>query len=235
MRSWYQLSSIKIKDIPKNERPIERLILMGAEHLHSEELLAILLKTGTKNGSAKFLGSTLLKEVGDISKLNELNYERLLKIKGIGPSKAASLLAAIELSKRMQMQITTLQKQKLNNTSLVFEYYKAKLADKHQEMFYAVYLDNKKRIIQDTLLFMGSLSYSMVHPREIFRKAILLEASSIICVHNHPSGFTDPSEADKQITEKLVMIGKLFGIYVIDHIIVGKYDYYSFYENGYIQ
>lgn len=229
------MHSIKIKDIPKEERPIERLLMIGAEHLHSEELLAILLKTGTKDMSAKFLGSMILKEMGDVAHLKELSYERLKKIKGIGPSKAASLLAAIELSKRMQTSILTLQNQKLNNTTLVFEYYKSKIGNKHQEVFYAVYLDHKKRIIQDTLLFMGSLSYSMVHPREIFKEALLLEASSIICVHNHPSGFTEPSDADKQITEKLVMIGKLFGIFVIDHVIIGKYDYYSFYENGYIQ
>ena len=223
---------VRIKDIETQDRPRERLINNGVESLSNEELIAILLKTGNKDNSAKELANILIKELDGIKHLNNINYEKLKSIKGIGPAKACELLASIELGKRINREITSINNIILNKTSKVYEYYKDILGDKQQEYFYCVYLDNKKRVIKDKLLFIGTLNYSVVHPREIFKNAYLLSASSIICVHNHPTGNTLPSKPDLELTKRLVEVGNLLGIKVIDHIIVGKFNYYSFLENG---
>ena len=223
---------VRIKDIETQDRPRERLINNGVESLSNEELIAILLKTGNKDNSAKELANILIKELDGIKHLNNINYEKLKSIKGIGPAKACELLASIELGKRINREITSINNIILNKTSKVYEYYKDILGDKQQEYFYCVYLDNKKRVIKDKLLFIGTLNYSVVHPREVFKNAYLLSASSIICIHNHPTGNTLPSKPDLELTKKLIEAGNLLGIKVIDHIIVGKFNYYSFLENG---
>ena len=223
---------VKIKDIPISDRPCERLIEHGAEALSNEELIAIIFKTGLRGTSAKDLATFLLSEVGNIKKMNDINYEYLKKIKGIGQSKACNLLAAIELGKRINREIDTIKNVKLNNTGLVYKFYKDKLGDKKQEHFYAVYLDNQKKIIGDKLLFIGTIYYSLVHPREVFKEAYLLGASSIICVHNHPSGNPIPSKQDFDVTNTLISVGKILGIKVLDHIIICKNNYYSFLENN---
>ena len=223
---------VKIKEIPINDRPCERLILNGVESLSNDELLAIILKTGVKGKSAKELSQLLLSKIGGIKKLNDINFEYLNRFKGIGKSKACNLLAAIELSKRINSEVDTLKNIKLNNSQLVYKFYKEKIGDKKQEYFYAVYLDNQKRIIEDKLLFIGTINYSLVHPREIFKEAYLLGASAIICIHNHPGGNPFPSKQDIDITNSLVDAGKILGIKVVDHIIICKDKYYSFLENN---
>lgn len=226
------MNNVKIKDLPVLDRPIERLIELGTENLSNEELLAIILKTGTKNNSAKILAMQILKEIKKIQNLKYITYDDLKKIKGIGNSKAASILALIELSKRINNNQSSIQKIKLSNTIVVFDYFKKKLDGKMQEHFYVIYLDNHTKIIKEKLLFIGTLNYSLVHPREIFKEALLVNASSIICVHNHPSGNCNPSKEDINITRKLIELGKNLGINIIDHIIIGIDKYYSFYENG---
>ena len=225
------MSHIKLKDIPKEERPIERMIEKGSSSLNNEELLAILLKTGSKNMSVKVLASQILKEVKSIKYLKNITIPKLLQIEGIGISKAATIIAAIELSKRMQTEVETIQFTKFLHTETVYKYYKEKLRDTMQEQFYAIYLDIQKQVIREKLLFMGTLNYSMVHPREIFKEGLLVNAASIICIHNHPSGDITPSTQDIKITEKLKEIGLLLNIPILDHLIIGK-GYYSFYENG---
>lgn len=121
---------------------------------------------------------------------------------------------------------------KFNNTSTVYEYFKSKLDGKKQEHFYVIYLDNHTKIIKEKLLFIGTLNYSMVHPREIFKEALLSDASFIICVHNHPSGKSNPSKEDLNITKKILELGNKLGIKLLDHIIIGNDNFYSFYENG---
>ena len=222
---------VKIKDIPESDRPMERLIEYGAETLSNEELLAILLKTGTKDLSAKELSSLLLSKIGGIKKLTNVNFEYLNKFKGIGKSKACILLSALELSKRINKEVDTIKNIKLNNTEVVYKFYKDKIGDKKQEYFYCVYLDNQKKVLDDKLLFIGTINYSIVHPREIFKEAYLLGASAIICIHNHPGGNVLPSKQDIEITNNLVEVGKLLGIKVLDHIIICKEKYYSFLEN----
>lgn len=223
---------LKIKDIEKLERPRERLINKGVEVLSNEELLAIILKTGTKEYSAKELASFLIKELEGIKNLNNINYEKLKSIKGIGEAKACEIIASIELGKRINRELDNINNILLNKTSLVFEYYKDKLGNLVQEHFYCIYLDNKKKVIKDKLLFIGTLNHSIVHPREVFKNAYLCSASSIILVHNHPSGNVIPSKQDLDITKNLIAVGSILGIKVVDHVIIGKNNYYSFLENG---
>lgn len=221
----------RIKELPINDRPIERLINKGSEALSNVELLGILLKTGTSDMSAKDLGTLILKNTS-INNLMNIDYEKLISIKGIGQKKAATLLAAIELSKRMNQKIDNLKDIKMNNPKILFDYYREILINKNQEYFYVVYLDIKNKIIKDKLLFIGTINYSMVHPREVFKEAYINGASSIILVHNHPSGDILPSQNDIDTTKELINIGLLLGIKVNDHIIIGKDKYYSLYENG---
>lgn len=224
--------NLKIKDIPINERPRERLINNGVDKLNNEELLALLLKTGTKNMSAKNLANLILKKIGDIKNLKNITYNDLLKIDGIGSAKACDILAAIELGKRIDKEVVSINNLKITSTEMVYKYYKDIIGDKKQEYFYCIYLDNNKKIIKDKLLFIGTINYSIVHPREVFKEAYLLSASSIICVHNHPSGNLEPSNEDINLTNRLKEIGNLLGINVIDHVIITYDSYYSFYENN---
>ena len=223
---------VKIKDIPISDRPMERLINYGVENLSNEELIAIIFKTGTKGESAKDLSSLLLSKIDNLKKLNDVNYECLKSIKGIGMSKACNLLAAIELGKRINREVDIIKNTKLTSAEIVYKYYKEKLGDKKQEYFYAIYLDSGKKIIGDKLLFIGTVNYSLVHPREVFKEAYLLGASAIICVHNHPGGNPLPSKQDYEITENLTEASKILGIKLLDHIIICKNNYYSFLENN---
>lgn len=225
----------KISEIPINDRPIERLNLIGVQNLSNEELLAILLKTGTKNKSSKELGLEILKHIEDISKLSMFTLEELTKIDGIGLVKASTLIAAIELGKRMNRKFPILKQVKVIDPSIVYEYYKDIIGEKEQEYFYCIYLDNGKKIIKDKLLYIGTLNFSLVHPREIFKEAYKLSAAALICIHNHPSGNVIPSKQDIEMTKRLRKIGELLGIEVCDHVIVSKDKYYSFFENGDIE
>lgn len=224
--------NVSIKDIPKEERPRERLINLGVQFLSNEELLAILLKSGTKNTSVKVLASNILKELDSISDLKDITLENLIKIKGIKQAKACELLASIELGRRINKKFNNINQIKIFDSNSVFEYYKNELDNKKQEHFYCIYLDVKNQIIKDRLLFVGTINESLVHPREIFKEAYLLSASSIICIHNHPTGNVNPSKNDILMTKQLKDVGTILGINVLDHIIIGKNEYYSFANNG---
>ena len=221
---------MKMKEIPKSERPIERLLSNGCEALSNEELLSILIRTGSRNYSAKDLSNLILKECD--GNLSNINYQSLKKINGIGNSKSASILAGLELGRRANVVVNSISECKLNSALLVYQYYSSIFRNKNQEYFYCIYLDSNKIVIKDRLLFIGTLDYSVVHPREVFKEACMCSASSIICVHNHPSGNVFPSRNDIEITNRLIDIGNMMGIKVIDHVIIGKSKYYSFLENG---
>ena len=216
-----------IKDIPIKERPRERFKLYGKENVSNEELLSIILNTGVKNKSVKELSNSILSKMNDISDLKNMTLNNLKKINGIGEAKAIKILAAVELGKRVYYMNNT-HNIKMDSPDKIYEYIKGEVEGLEQEHFYALYLDSKKNLIDKKLLFIGTLNRSIVHPREIFKHAYL---SSIICVHNHPSGDTIPSKEDMFLTKNLVEIGKMQGIAVVDHIIVGN-NYYSFFENG---
>lgn len=224
--------SVMIKDIPVNDRPRERLRKVGISNLSNEEIISLIIRTGTKDNSVKDLSNLLFKEIKNIKYLNDITLDELLKIKGFGISKASSLLACIELGKRINNKIDNINDMKFTNPNIIYEYYKNKIGHKKQEYFYTIYLDSSKRIIKEKLLFIGTINQSIVHPREVFKEAYLCDATSIICVHNHPSGSIFPSKEDIKLTKKLIEIGNTFGIAINDHIIIASNKYYSFYENG---
>lgn len=221
----------KIKEIPKDERPRERLVNYGVETLSNEELLALILKTGTKDISVKELASNILTKIGGIKNFGNINYQMLKTIPGIGQAKACSLLAISEISKRLMQSRSSLNSVVIKSADIAFEYFKNIFQDKKQEYFYCVYLDNKKKVLETKLLFIGTLNQSIVHPREVFKEAYLLSASAIICVHNHPSGNVNPSREDIELTKRFFDIGILTGIKLVDHLIIGHDNYYSFLEN----
>ncbi len=223
---------VKIKELPIDERPYEKLIGFGTEKLTIDELLAILIKSGTNEYSAKELASMVLKQVNNVGDLNNISYKTLIGIKGIGMKKSCVILAAIELGKRINNYTSSIINRKFNSSKIVYDYYNKILRDTKQEHFYCVYLDNSKRIVFEKLLFIGTVNYSIVHPREIFKEAYYYSASAIICVHNHPSNNILPSKEDIRLTNNLIEVGKLLGINVVDHLIIGKNNYYSFLENG---
>ena len=202
----------------------------GVESLSNEELLSVLLQTGTKKLSVKSVSLDLLKYVKNINNLKNITYQELVNIKGIGSAKACKILSMIELSKRMNSNF--INNIKLSKPELVYDYFKNILGDKKQEHFYCIYLDNSKKVLENKLIFIGTINESIIHPREIFKIAYQLSASSIICVHNHPSGNLEPSNQDIITTNNLKQIGGLLGIKIVDHIIITNNGYYSFIEHG---
>lgn len=225
------INNTMIKDIPDNEKPRERMIKYGVANISNEDLLSIIIKSGTKSLSAKHIANIILSQVRDIKDLKSFNITSLTKIKGLGYVKAIELLSSIELGRRVYYE-KELTKIKLNNPQNIYEYFKYKIDDIKQECFYCLYLDNKKHLIDYKLLFIGTINISIVHPREIFKLAYALSSSSIICLHNHPSGNVSPSDEDNILTKRLVEIGHLLGIEVLDHIIIGDNTFYSFYEHN---
>ena len=226
---------MKLKELPNNEKPRERFLNVGSVNLSNEELLSIILKTGTKNKSVKELACELLSTVGDFRNLKDVNIKRLMEIKGVGKVKAIELLTAIEIGRRIYAPVSDFELITCTNPQNIVNYFTYLFIDKKQEEFYVIYLDNKKNYISKKLLFIGSINFSVVHPREIFKEAYLSSASFIICLHNHPSGDPTPSIEDNNITKKILEIGKIHGINLIDHIIIGNNVYYSYFENGLIK
>ena len=228
------MNSVLIKDVPQEERPRERLVKYGAKSLSTDDLIAIILKTGVRDYSSKYLAGEILKMVDDVSELKNITLNKLIKINGIGAVKAIEFLAALELGRRVYDSKPLDNNLKCNSASKIFKHFKSELSGEAQECFYCLYLNSSKRLIDKKLLFKGTLNKSMIHPREIFKEAYLSSAAYIICMHNHPSGNVIPSSEDINVTKNLIQIGKLQGIPVIDHIIIGDNNYYSFYENDMI-
>lgn len=222
---------IKFKNLPDSDKPRERLYMYGCENLSNEELISIILRTGTKNMSVKELSLKLLEYVGDINLLKEIGINTLMKVDGIGRIKAIEIKAALELGRRVYLCNDKLDKISLNSANVIYSFFSDVFVDKKQEHFYCVYVDTKGNYIDKKCLFIGTINSSVVHPREVFKEAYLLSASGIVCVHNHPSGDSSPSKEDKLITKKLKEISLIHGINFIDHIIVGSDNYFSFYEN----
>lgn len=225
---------MKVMDLPVEERPRERLLEFGKEQLSSEELLAIILKSGSGGKSVKEISQDILVMANGISHLKDITYSQLTSIKGIGQAQALTILSVIELGKRIFELPVHQEKVILNTSDKIYNYMKYQLLDKKQEYFYCLYVNNKNELLERKLLFMGTVNRSVVHPREVFKNAYLCSASGIICVHNHPSGDITPSREDIHLTKSLVELGKVNGIPVVDHIIVGNDQYYSFYEDGMI-
>lgn len=219
-----------IKELPANCKPREKAFLKGIETLGDDELLAILLRNGYKNTSAKELASKILLELNNLKDIENITINRLSKIKGVGKTKAITILTALEFGKRF-INKTDNYFLILNNTEKVYSYLKNKIHNLKHEEFIVILLDNKKRLIDSKVLFKGDLTSVNVHPREIFKYAVLNSAVAIIVAHNHPTGDIFPSKQDIKITKELVKTGELMQIPVLDHLIIGHNKYYSFFES----
>lgn len=225
--------SYLIKDIKKEDRPRERLVKYGANSLSNEELLSIILKTGTKNRSVRILALDILNLVENVEDLKDITMNRLLSVKGIGFVKAIEIMATIELGRRVYVEKEMVVK-KCSRPKDIYETNHYLFKNKKQEYFYCLYLNSKNELIERKLLFMGTVNKSVVHPREVFKYAYLSSASGIVCMHNHPSGDVSPSKDDIMFTKALVEVGRVQSIPILDHVIVGNEGYYSFSDHGLI-
>jgi DNA repair protein RadC len=223
---------IDFKSLPDSDKPRERLFRYGSENLSNEELLSIILKTGTKGISVKELSLKILECVGDINKLRDIGINTLVKIDGVGKVKAIEIKAALELGRRVYLDNYDVNSICFDSADKIYHYFYSILKLKKQEYFYSVYVDTKSKYIDKKCLFVGTINSSVVHPREIFKEAYLLSASGIICVHNHPTGDSTPSKEDIAITKKIKEISIIHGIKLIDHVIIGNGNYFSFYDNN---
>ena len=218
--------SFTIHDLPKDERPRERLVKFGEQALSAQELLQLILGRGIAGESVAVTAQKLLAQFGSLQKLAEASIEELSSIKGIGLAKAAQIKAAFEISRRLSTQAPTYKSKELTDPEKVYRFIKSKLKDYHKEHFYVIALNSRNHSIAEVSV--GSLDASIVHPREVFAEAIKNKAASVIFAHNHPSGDPEPSEDDLVMTKKLVESGKILGIEVTDHIIVTKDKFFSF-------
>lgn len=221
------MNKIKLIDLPKEERPREKLLSKGASSLSNGELLAILLHSGTKEKSALDLANDILIKIKDLDLMTLLlNPNSLSSIKGIGPAKAATLIAAIELGLRLA-QNPTKEKMIIDTPQKAASYAMPILRYKQQEHFYIMLLDTKKQMIAFKEVSVGIANAVLIHPREVFKIAIEYSAASIILFHNHPSGDVIPSKDDIDITKKFKQSGEILSINLIDHIIIGDNKFYS--------
>ncbi len=219
---------MKIKDMPRQNRPRERFVEKGAGALSDSELMAIILRTGTKGENVVDVSNRLISEYG-LDKLFECSLTELQKIKGIGPSKAMQLLAMAELGKRHAQSKHPIKR--ITQAKDVFDLFHERLKDEKQEHFYVILLSTKNHILSEHLVSKGVLDATILEPREVFRPAIKAAASRIILVHNHPSGDPSPSDEDVEVTRRLIDAGKMINIQVLDHVIVGR-DYFSLKEKA---
>lgn len=224
---------IMIKDVPKDDRPRERLLKVGPGQVSNAELLAIILGSGTKSESVLSLSNRLLMHFEGLKLLNDATIEELIAIKGIGRAKGVLVLAAIELGKRMN-GFQSGDRYVIRSPEDGADYIMEDMRVLNQEHFVALFLNTKNQVIHRQTIFIGSLNASIVHPREVFREAVKRSAASIIVAHNHPSGDPTPSQEDIHVTRRLVESGKMIGIELIDHIIIGNRKFVSLKEKGYL-
>ena len=224
-------SPYKITRWPKTERPRERLLQHGPQPLTEAELLGILLGKGTRKKTAIDLARELLDQYESLQKLFSRSPSELMKVKGIGSAKAATLSAAFELARRIQSQKSG-AKVSFKRSSEVFEHYLPLMRDLRKEVFKVLLLNRANRLIKEVTISEGTLEASIVHPRDVFREALLEPAAGVILIHNHPSGNASPSEEDLRITKQLVEAGRLLGIKVYDHIILAGESHRSLADEG---
>lgn len=225
-----EIVHLMVKETPLKDRPREKLLSIGAKHLTDDELLAIILRTGTKNYPVTLMAKTLLEEHKNLAYLSNLTEPELIKKKGIAKDKAATLLAVFEIAKRIIQQQRVLKDNTFTNPKHLAEYYIPRFVHLEREMFMVVCLSSSNKIIHDEIISEGILNGTVVHPREVFKKAIINGASQVIVIHNHPSGNPEPSNEDIAITRRLTETGRLIDIPVIDHIILAGTNYTSFAE-----
>lgn len=224
---------MSIKDWPADERPREKLLQRGAQALTDAELLAIFLRTGTPGRSAVDMARELLSEYGSLQALLASDQQRFCASHGLGDAKYVQLQAVLEMARRHFAEVLS-QESALTNPEATRAYLSAQLRGYSYELFGCLFLDNQHRVIQWEALFRGTIDATSVYPREVAERALFHHAAAVIFAHNHPSGHTQPSQADRQITDKLKQALGLFDIRVLDHFIIGNGQPYSFAEHGLI-
>ena len=220
-----------LRELPADERPRERMQRHGPSALSHAELLAILLRTGTRNESAIRLAERILNDCGGLKRFAEHGWDELTHIRGIGPAKALQLQASIELGRRVarsRLPDTVRISRPQDAADLLME----ELRHLREEHFICLFLNTKNQVIGRQTLSIGSLNASVVHPREVFRAAIRRSSASILCAHNHPSGDPTPSKEDIALTRRLAEAGELIGIELLDHLVIGDNRYISLKESG---
>lgn len=228
------MSNLKIKDIPQDERPKEKLLTCGAETLSNSELLALILRTGTKGENVLELSSRLLGELEGLDGILNTNFNDIMLIKGIKEGKASQILALAELFKRFKTLRSMRKNVKITSPKDLADLLMGEMNELNQEILKVILLSTKNTIIGVKDIFKGSLNTSVVHPREIFKEAINKNSASIIISHNHPSGDPTPSKEDINITLRVKECGNIIGIPLIDHIIIGNNKFVSLKERGLI-
>ena len=218
---------------PETERPRERLLTQGSHALTNAQLLAILLRVGRHRFSAVQVAMDILDRLGGVTGLARCGIEELCAVPGVGEAKAAQLKAALELGKRaLAAPLTT--GTKITSSNDLFTHYHPTLRDLRREIFKVILLDAKHAIMRDATVSEGSLTLSIVHPREVFTLAVKESAAAVIFLHNHPSGDPTPSQEDRVLTARLVSAGEVLGIRVLDHLVIGDGRYVSFADQGWL-
>lgn len=220
----------KIKDLPSSEKPIERGIALGFDSLSNSELIGIIIGTGSREKSAVGLSADIIKSIDSISELSNVTLEELCSVKGIGLSKGAKIIAAVSLGQRIYKS-DIMNKLKITSPEDVYNAFSSEMSLLKREEFRVILLNTKNSVISTELISIGSLNSSIVHPREVFNKAIKKNSASVILIHNHPSGNPTPSKEDLVITRRLMNAGDIIGIKVLDHIIIGRGKFHSLKEN----
>ncbi len=217
----------------REKLPREKMRRLGIEALSEVELLALFLRTGARGKNVMTLAAELLQHFDTLSQMMSADWDKFDKIDGIGLAKYAQPRAIAELARRCYNERLR-EKQGLYSPELTREFLQSQLSGEGREVFMAIYLDSQNRILKHCRLFSGTLSHVEVHPREIVREAINVNAAAVILAHNHPSGNAEPSKADKIITERVVSCCQLMDIRVLDHLVIGRGEYVSFAERGLI-
>ena len=236
---FFMSDSLKLKDQPASERPRERLVARGPDALTHAELIAILLRTGLQGTNVVQVGQNLLQKFGSLNALALAPVDEIRKIPGIGRDKAATLVAAFALARRMEQERRE-ESPVLDNPPTVVSFLRESNRLKNVEAFQVVLLNTRKKLIRVEEISQGLLDTILVHPRDVFRAAITANAAAIILIHNHPSGDPTPSEADIKVTRDLIRAGQLLKIEVVDHIVIGRAsaerakDYSSLKELGHL-
>lgn len=226
-------SNIKLtmKEYPPTDRPIEKMLKRGVDSLSDEELLAVIIGSGTKDYNALELADQILRQERNRTWLLKASVDELLSLSGIGPTKACRILAGLELGRRLS-QVRDFHQISLSSPKTVARYFKNLVQGEDRELFCVLLLDVKNRPIRKAIVSIGTKQETIIHPREVFRSAIRSGASSILLLHNHPSGDPSPSPEDIRVTKRLVMAGKILNIPVLDHVVVADQSYVSFKEKG---
>ncbi|MCF7872871.1 MAG: DNA repair protein RadC [Candidatus Omnitrophica bacterium] len=217
--------SFTLHDLPKEERPRERLIKFGEQALSAQELLQLILGRGVPGESVTVTAQKILSHFGSLQKLAEASIEELSQIKGIGSAKAAQIRAACEMGRRISTQTPSYKSKELTNPEKVFKFMRSRVKDYKKEHLYVIVLNTKSWTVGEISL--GTLDTMLAHPREAFAEAIKHNASSVIFVHNHPSGNAEPSQEDIELTKQLIKAGELLRIEVLDHLVITKENFCS--------